>query len=69
MKKSFYWDSNHACYDCQVQHTFFTWIAGDQIWRDPNTGFFAGVHKVGNVQVPDTCLILQQIPVDDENFL
>jgi len=70
MKKSFYWDTHVHCYDCYVdgQKYFWTWTDGEE-W-DSHTGEQqTNMYTIGDVQVPDTCLILQQVPVNDENFL
>lgn len=68
MKKTFYWDEHVGCFDCQVdgQDVFWTWTDDDS-WDDHRQ--FSGVYTLGDVRVPDTCLILLRIPVGDENFL
>jgi hypothetical protein len=69
MKRMFYWDTVMLCYDCKIEggSTFTTWT--DDVKWVTHSYHSAALFEVGDVQVPDTCLILNQIPVDDENFL
>ena len=66
MKKTFYWDTAMDCYDCATEEgqIFFTWTESLE-WVIHSYKLY----DIGDVVVPDTCLILNQIPVNDENFL
>jgi uncharacterized protein YfaQ (DUF2300 family) len=65
--KQFYWDAKVRCYDCRFgrQRSFWSWT-DDPAWLKHAV---SSGYMLGDVRVPDTCLILNQIPVDDENFL
>jgi hypothetical protein len=69
MKRVYYYDTVIECYDCKLDghKTFATWT-DDREWMF-HTGASTDIFTLGDVQVPDTCLILNHIPVDDENFL
>lgn len=70
MKKTFYWDTHVNCYDCRIEGENYFWTFNDDSeWDCHKAVLNSHLYTVGDVQVPDTCLILQQIPVDDENFL
>jgi hypothetical protein len=67
--KTFYWDSEVHCYDCVLlgRDFFWTWT-DDKVWDNHGVSG-SDYYTLGDIEVPDTCLILNQVPVADENFL